>query len=89
MCKIINFYIDTVNTLSKLGRQGAICLTPSTVSFIIFDDATPRRPLAQCTLQQQYFFHDYIAVGANEQYNQICLQFSPGKLFTFFFGIHF
>ncbi|KAK6632414.1 hypothetical protein RUM44_007456 [Polyplax serrata] len=73
-------FSNTVNTLSKLGRQGAICLTTTTVSFIIFDDGTPRRPLAQCTLEQQYFFNEYTLVGVSEEHNQICLQFSPELL---------
>lgn len=77
MCLIFS---DTINTLSKLGKQGAISITPSTMSFIIFDDGTPRRPLAQCVFEQKYFFSEFTVVGVSDQHSQICLQFTPGTI---------
>ena len=74
-----NFISDTINTLSKLGKHGAISLTPTVLSFVIFDDCTPRRILAQCILDQKFFFNEYTVVGVSEEHNQICLQFYPGN----------
>ncbi|EEB17446.1 Checkpoint protein HUS1, putative [Pediculus humanus corporis] len=73
-------FSNTINTLSKLGKHGAISLTPTVLSFVIFDDCTPRRILAQCILDQKFFFNEYTVVGVSEEHNQICLQFYPDLL---------